>query len=94
MTLELFNIGSTVYCVDLGCDEIGSEVCDKMRENGTFCDTCPRAYREVVKRKVLGIEIDARGVFYQTDMQGIYADSLAYATRAEAQAEADRLNKL
>lgn len=94
MTLELFNIGSTVYCVDFACDELGSDVCDKMHEIGIFCDTCPRSYREVVKRKVLGIEIDGRGVFYQTDMQGIYADSLVYATRAEAQAEADRLNKL
>ena len=93
MIKELFDIGKTVYCIDWTCDNLGSRTCDEIFSKGLNCSDCKVKRKIVVKRKVLGIEIDGCGTFYQTDMSGIYHEDNVFGSREAAEAEAEKQNR-
>ena len=38
MKIELYDIGSTVYCIEIVCQETGSEYCNTMMKQRISCD--------------------------------------------------------
>ena len=93
MTIELYDIGSAVYCIESVCQETGSEYCIAMLKQRISCDRCKRSRYAAIKHRIVGIEIDGRGVYYQTDGCGSFHENDVFEYVCLAIEEATKRNK-
>lgn len=92
MTVELYGIGSEVYCIETVCQWDKSEYCRMMMKHGVSCDRCKRSRYAAIKHRVFGIEIADRSVYYQTDGCGSFHENDVFEYVCLAIEEATRRN--
>ena len=88
MITELYDIGQKVYCIEFRC---GEAACPSPQ---AVCEDCPHVERYAASHKVLGIEIDGRGTYYQTDGRGVFPMSMVYDNLEDAQRAAMHMNAM
>ena len=88
MITELYDIGQKVYCIEFRCGDMAA--CPPQ----AVCENCPHVERYAASHKVLGIEIDGRGTYYQTDGMGLFPMSMVYDNLEDAQRAAMHLNAM
>lgn len=93
MIKEMYDIGQEVYCIDYRCDGVCPWHYEHIIQALRSCDICKTKEAYVQKHVVLGIEIDGKGTYYQTDMHGQYHESLVFGSREAAEAEAEKQNR-
>ena len=92
MTVELYDIGSEVHCIETVCQWAETEYCSMMKQGGS-CDGCKRPRYAAIKHRIVGIKIDGRGVYYQTDGGSVFSDNDVFEYVCLAIEEATKRNK-